>query len=240
MSQAVGVGSATCDIALPLLAPAPFSGASRIHSPRLSISLTLSPSLSLSPSVAAEPVRWLKRASLLETRPRSVTRVWMRGAIFPRRNRPPVCASVGLRLYSFDRILDFDSGIYPASHETASFFIDSSDGSIETKNFSIESTGRPNLNLTVRALRPGYLNLDIHSRSRECECAVAAVLFGSDGFGRRFRRHLSALTHSLLSDAEVAIGASGVCVNVRASVCLCVRVRWCVVGSVCVCERIWL
>ena len=31
---------------------------------------------------------------------------------------------------SFDRILDFESGIYPASHETASFFIDSSDGSI--------------------------------------------------------------------------------------------------------------
>ena len=167
MSQAAGVGSASCDIALPLLAPAPFSGASRIHSPRPSISLTLSPSLSLSPSVAAEPVRWLKRASLLETRPRSVTRVWMRGAIFPRRKRPPVCASVGLRLYSFDRILDFDSGIYPASHETASFFIDSSDGSIETKNFSIESTGRLNLNLTVRAPRPGYLNLDIHSRSRE-------------------------------------------------------------------------
>ena len=88
MSQAVGVGSATCDTALPLLAPAPFSGASCIHSPRLfyiplSLFFTLSPSLSLSPSAAAEPVRWLKRASLLESRPCSGTRVWMRGATFP-------------------------------------------------------------------------------------------------------------------------------------------------------------
>merc|ERR1712071_161136 len=110
---------------------------------------------------------------------------------------------------------------------------------------SIESTGRPNLNLTVRALRPGYLNLDIHSLGVESASVLSLrCSLGAMVFGRRFRRHLSALTHSLLSDAEVAIGASGVCVcvcvNVRASVCLCVRVRWCVVGSVCVCERIWL